>query len=205
MLAWRLGLIGVAIDHLDGPDARNLAAVAGLEESIAVAERDFRLIDFDHALQEFPIRVDHRSAQFLGQQPGGLVSDAELILQLARRHAVGMGRHEMRRPEPRRQRQLGTIIARSRRGRSLSAAIEAFACMSATLSGAMRRPPPPNKQNRRTNAASTKMPRSSPRRETSVELRKRSAFGHCAPRRRRLKQQLNHAAIPHLGLPGTAG
>ena len=66
VLASRLGLIGVAIDHLDGPDNENLAAIAGL--SIAVAERDFRLIDFDHALQGFTIRVDHRSAQFLGQQ-----------------------------------------------------------------------------------------------------------------------------------------
>ena len=31
VLASRLGLIGVAIDHLDGPDDENLAAIAGLE------------------------------------------------------------------------------------------------------------------------------------------------------------------------------
>jgi hypothetical protein len=34
-----------------------------------------------------------------------------LILQLARRHAIGMGRHQMRRPEPGRQRQLGAMLS----------------------------------------------------------------------------------------------
>ena len=38
-----------------------------------------------------------------------------------------------------------------------------------------------------------------------LKLRKRSALGHCAPRRRRLEQRLKDARIPHLGPPGTAG
>jgi hypothetical protein len=97
-----------------------------------LAERDFRLIDFDYA-PRVTIRVDHRSAQFLGQQPRGFVSNAELILQLSRRHAVGIGRHQMCRPEQRRRRQLGPMHHCSRRGRGLSVAIKAFACVSATL------------------------------------------------------------------------
>ena len=62
-----------------------------------------------------------------------LVADAELVLQLPRRHAVGMRRHEMRGPEPHHQRQLGTMHHRSGRGRGLSAAVEAFVRVSATL------------------------------------------------------------------------
>ena len=74
----RRGLaIDVAIDHLDGPDDEDFAGIAGLEERIAFTEGNFRLIDFDNPLQWFAIRIDHRSSQFLRQQPGGLVSDAE--------------------------------------------------------------------------------------------------------------------------------
>src|ERR1700760_597899 len=38
------------------------------------------------------------SPQLLCQQPCGLVGDAELVLQLTRRHSVGMGCHEI--PDP---------------------------------------------------------------------------------------------------------
>ena len=114
MLASRLGLIDVAIDHLDGPDDEDFAGIAGLEECIAFTEGNFRLIDFDDPLQWFAIWIDHRSSQLLRQQPGGLVGDAELVLQLSRRHAVGMRRHEMCGPEPCRQRQLGTMHRRAR-------------------------------------------------------------------------------------------
>ena len=124
-------------------------------------------------LQGIAIRVDHRPAQFLRQQPRRLVSDAELILQLPRRHAVGMCRHEMRRPQPRRQRQLGTMHHRSRRGRSLSAAIKAFVrvrpalqrrrALLATAGTNKTLRPTPLRQIRR---------RNSPRRETSLETPK---------------------------------
>jgi hypothetical protein len=65
VLASRLGLIGVAIDHLDGPDDEDFAGIAGLEDGVAFPEGNFRLIDFDDALQGIAIRVDHRPAQFL--------------------------------------------------------------------------------------------------------------------------------------------
>ena len=105
VLASRLRLVGVALDHLDGAYYEDFARVSALEEGIAFAEGDFRLIDFDDAFQRFAIRIEHRAAEFLRQQPRGFVGDAKLVLQLQRRHAVRMGRHQMRRPEPRRQRQ----------------------------------------------------------------------------------------------------
>jgi hypothetical protein len=52
------------------------------------------------------------SPQLLCQQPCGLVGDAELVLQLTRRHSVGMGCHEMCCPEPCCQWQLGAMHRR---------------------------------------------------------------------------------------------
>ena len=126
VLASRPSLIDAAIDHLDGPDDEDFAGIAGFEERIAFTEGNFRLIDFDDPLQWFAIRIDHRSSQLLRQQPGGLVGDAELVLQLSRRHTVGMRRHEMRGPKPCRQRQLGAMHRRARRDRGLSTTIKAF-------------------------------------------------------------------------------
>lgn len=55
----------------------------------------------------FPRGPDRTSSAGVRQQPGGLVGDAKLVLQLQRRHAAGMGRHEIGGPKPRRQRQPG--------------------------------------------------------------------------------------------------
>ncbi len=84
VLASRLGLVGVAIDHFNSADDEDFARIARLEECIAFAEGDFGLIDFDDSLQRLPVRIDHRSAQLLRQEPGGSVGEAELILQLPR-------------------------------------------------------------------------------------------------------------------------
>jgi len=100
VLATRVSLIGVAINHLDGPDHDDFSGIARFEEGIAFTQWDFRLIDFDDPFQRVPIWIDHRSPKLLRQQPGGLVGHAELVLQLTRRHAIGVGCHEMRRPEP---------------------------------------------------------------------------------------------------------
>ena len=69
-----------AINDLDGANDEDLPGVAGFEECIALAERDFRLIDFNDPFERFPIRIDHRSPQLLRQQPCGLVGDPELVL-----------------------------------------------------------------------------------------------------------------------------
>ena len=98
VFAARFGQVGVAFDHLDSADDEDFARVAGLEKHIAFTERDFGLIDFDDAFEKFAIRIDHRAPQFLRQQPSCSVGEAELILQLPRRHAVGMGRHQMAGP-----------------------------------------------------------------------------------------------------------
>ena len=100
VLAARVRLIGVAINHLDGSDHQDFSGVARLEKGVAFTQWDFRLIDFNDPFERVSIWINHRSPQLLSQQPGGLVSDAELVLQLARRHTVGVSRHEMRRPEP---------------------------------------------------------------------------------------------------------
>ena len=60
MLASWLGLIGITIDDLDGSDDEDFAGIAGLEECVALAEWNFRLIDFDNSFQWFAIRIDHR-------------------------------------------------------------------------------------------------------------------------------------------------
>ena len=113
VFASRFGLAGVALDHLDGPYDEDFSGVAALKESITFAEGDFRLIDFNDAFQRLAIRIKHRAPELLRQQPRSLVGDAKLVLQLQRRHAVGMGRHEMGRPEPRRQRQPGSMHRRA--------------------------------------------------------------------------------------------
>jgi hypothetical protein len=133
VLASRLGTIDVAIDHLDGADDEDFSRIAGLEECIAFAEGNFHLIDLDDSLQWFAVWIDHRPAQLLRQEPGGSVGEAELILQLPRRHAIGMRRHEMCRPEPCRQRQLGAVHRRACCDRRLSTTIEAFAQTRPTL------------------------------------------------------------------------
>ena len=52
VLASRPGLIGVAIDHLDGPDDEDFASIAGLEECVALAERGFPLDRLQRPLRE---------------------------------------------------------------------------------------------------------------------------------------------------------
>jgi hypothetical protein len=47
VLASRLGLIGVAIDHLDGPDDEDFAGIAAPEKGVAFAERNFGPIAAD--------------------------------------------------------------------------------------------------------------------------------------------------------------
>ena len=85
MLASRPGLIGVAIDHLDGPDDEDFASIAGLEECVAIAEGDFRLIDFNDPFERFSVWVDHRSPQLLRQQPSRPVTKVASLSQVRNR------------------------------------------------------------------------------------------------------------------------
>jgi len=131
---WFLRLSGGPVDDLDSADDENLA---GLERAVRIvvgAEWHFGLVHLDHAFQQIAIGIDHRAPQFLRQQPGRLVgTEAQLPHQLLRRHAVGVGRHQVGGPEPRRQRQLGSVQDRPRRHRSLPSAGDTFIGIGATL------------------------------------------------------------------------
>jgi hypothetical protein len=92
-LAPRLGPAGAAIDHFDPAGDQDFAGGAGLEERVDGAEGNLRLVHLDDAFEKIAVGIDHRAPKLLRQQPGRLVGDAELVLQLSRRHAVGMRCH----------------------------------------------------------------------------------------------------------------
>jgi len=98
----------------------------GSKKAVVGPERNFGLVDLHHALQRLAVGINHRSSQLLRQQPSRLVGDAELGLELDCRHAVRVRRHEMRGPEPHRQRQLRPVHHRPGRYRRLATAVEAF-------------------------------------------------------------------------------
>src|SRR6202048_2257432 len=60
------------------------------------------------------------------QQPSSLVRDAELGLELDCRHAIRVRCHQVRGPEPHRQRQLGPVHRRPGGERRLATAVKAF-------------------------------------------------------------------------------
>src|SRR4029077_20369999 len=91
--------------------------------SVLGAERNDRLVGLDDAAQRLALRVDHGPAQLGAQHPGGSVrAEAELALQLHGRDAVGVRRHQKRRPEPPGQRQLAGVHDGPGRHRGLPAA-----------------------------------------------------------------------------------
>src|SRR5438874_11224852 len=51
-------------------------------------------------LQRLALRINHRSSELLSQQQSSLVRDAELVLELDCRHAIGVRCHVVRGPEP---------------------------------------------------------------------------------------------------------
>jgi hypothetical protein len=108
-------LAGAAVDHLDGASDEDLPGFHGIEKAVVSPERNFGLVYFHHALQRLALRIDHRSPELLRQQPGGLVGDTELGLELDCRHAIRVRCHEVRGPEPHRQRQLGPVHHRTGR------------------------------------------------------------------------------------------
>jgi len=122
------------------------------------SEGNLGLIDLDHPLQKRAIRIDHGAAQLLRQKPCRLVGHAKLGCKLQRRHAVGMRRHQMRRPEPYLQRQLRAMQNRPGRDRGLATAIGTFietcpacqrpAALAATARAHKPLRPPPRREKR---------------------------------------------------------
>src|SRR6267143_6426251 len=72
------GLVCAAVDHLDSASDKDLPGFHGIEKAVVGPERNSGLIDLHHALQRLALGIDHRPSELLGQQPSGLVCDAEL-------------------------------------------------------------------------------------------------------------------------------
>ena len=120
-----------AVLDLDGADDQHLALMAApaaaAERVVLAAAGDRGFVDLDQPSEWATAGRDHAAAQLGAQQPRGLVgAQRELALQLQGRDAVRMGRHQIGRPEPRSQRQLGVVHDRVGGHRGLPAAAGAF-------------------------------------------------------------------------------
>jgi hypothetical protein len=81
------------------------------------------LIDLHRSRQAAPVGIDHRPAQLVEKQPGGLVArDPELGLELEGRDAGLQRRHKVGRDEPCRERESGPVEHGPGRRRSVMAA-----------------------------------------------------------------------------------
>ena len=86
------------------------APAAAGERVVLAAAGDLGLVDLDEPGQRAAAGRHHAAAQLGADQPGRLVrAQGELALQLQGRDAVGVGRHQIGRPEPGGQRQLGVV------------------------------------------------------------------------------------------------
>ena len=134
---------GRIVFNLDGGGDEHFAlarAAAAAGDRIGLgSQRNFGFVDFDQAGKRRTAGRDHGASQFGAQQPRRLVgAEPELLLQLQRRDAIGMGRHEIGGPEPNDQRQLRAVQDRAGRHRGLPAAGgalmgESFAAMRPSL------------------------------------------------------------------------
>jgi len=120
-----------AVFDLDGADDQHFALMAApapaRDRVVFVAARDLGLIHLDEAGQGAATWREHAAAQLGADQPGRLIgAKSELALQLQSRDAVGVGGHQISRPEPGGQRQLGVMHDGSRSDRGLAAAAGAL-------------------------------------------------------------------------------
>lgn len=127
--AW--AAIGAAVADLDGAGDEQLALVAAAAAAgrrvVLGAAGDRGLVDLDQAGQGRALGRDHGAAQLGTQQPGALVgAEAELLLDLQGRDAVGVGGHQVGGPEPDGERQLGAVHHGAGRHRGLPVAVGAL-------------------------------------------------------------------------------
>jgi hypothetical protein len=88
------------------------------------------VVDLHVAMQRLASGVHHRTPKFVQHEPRGLVSaNAQLALQQQRGDAALVGRHQVRRPKPGRQRGLGPVEHRPGRQRHLVPTPGPFASM----------------------------------------------------------------------------
>ena len=122
---------GAAILDLDRAGDEDFALMAASatagERVVLAAADDFGLVNLDQASEHAAVGRHHAAAQLCRHQPSRFVrAQSKLALQLQCRNAVGMGRHQIGRPEPRGQRQLGVVHDRAGGHRGLLAAAGAF-------------------------------------------------------------------------------
>ena len=111
---------GLAPDFHCAHDQRLVQELAAALEAGLVPPQ-VGLVDLDLLPQRLPLGVDHSAAELVQERPGRLVADPELPLQLHRRQPGRMGRHQVRGPEPHRQRHPRPMQDRARRHRDLPA------------------------------------------------------------------------------------
>ena len=107
---------------LDGDEDERSAPALELPASPqpSLLAADPRVVDLDGPVQGLAGGIDHSSPKLVEHQPSGFVSSqSELALQQQRRNAACVGRHEVRRPKPLRERQLCVVQYRFRRQRDL--------------------------------------------------------------------------------------
>ena len=118
---------GPVVVHFDGASDQHLAiGAAPLPAGRRIglgAMRDHGFVDFDQARQRRAVGRDHGPAQLGAQQPGRLVrAETQLLLQLQGGDTIGVGGHQIRRPEPDGQWQLRAMHHRAGGDRGLLAA-----------------------------------------------------------------------------------
>ena len=103
------------------------APAAAGQRIVLAAAGDLGFVDLDQAGERAAAGRHHAAAQLGTEQPRGLVgAEVELALQLQSRDAVGTSGHQIGRPEPGGQRQLGVVHDGPGGDRSLLAAASAF-------------------------------------------------------------------------------
>ena len=90
---------------LDGADNQHFALMAASaapgDRIVLAAASDFGFIHFDETGERAATRGEHAAAQFGAEQPRCLIgAESKLALQLQRRDAIGVGGHQISRPEP---------------------------------------------------------------------------------------------------------
>ena len=98
--------------------------------------RRISAVDLDYAHQRMALGIDHRPAQLARQHPGRPIrAQPQHRLELQRRDAIGMRRHQKCRQEPRPQRQLAGMHDRPGRHRGLTIASNALEGLGLALQG----------------------------------------------------------------------
>ena len=109
--------------HEGGPPAFELAASA--QPRLRTANPG--VVNLDGAVQRLAGRIHHGPAQFVEHQPRRFIAaEPELALQPHRRNTPRVGRHQIRRPEPLGERQLGIVEDSPRSQRDLMPATRAL-------------------------------------------------------------------------------